>query len=255
MAQIIIIAINLTALDIELQALGVVVPGSGTLTLTDYLYDYEIKADIQLKNEVAANRILLDIGGGTLTKDESQQVLINVTTTHPVATVIDLDSYANKILLDSYASVDGDILDIDFVPMYYNRTITPPFSSSNDHLTSHLAGIDAYLGQIELNGVSIAEHNALRQLIHFIDNGPATGFASGAYRETTGTAFPSSIIWYDKVGVGKKKIVSKEISYSGAFPTTITWKVYNSSEVLLNTVTDTITYSGAFESSRTRTII
>jgi len=103
-------------------------------------------------------------------------------------------------------------------------------------------------------GMSETQHKTLRQLIHFIDNGPAEGFASGAYRETTGTVFPSAIVWYDKVGVGKKKIVSKEISWSGAFPTTITWKVYDASEALLATVTDTLAYSGPFETSRTRTI-
>jgi len=103
-------------------------------------------------------------------------------------------------------------------------------------------------------GISEANHKALRQLIHFIDNGPAESFASGAYRETTGTAFPTAIIWYDKAGAGKKKIVSKDISWTGAFPTTIVWKVYDASEVLLATVTDTITYSGPFETSRLRTI-
>jgi hypothetical protein len=103
-------------------------------------------------------------------------------------------------------------------------------------------------------GISETQHKTLRQLIHFIDGGPAEGFASGAYRETTGTVFPTAIIWYDQVGVGKKKIVSKEIGWSGAFPTTITWKVYDASEILLATVVDTITYSGPFETSRTRTI-
>jgi hypothetical protein len=103
-------------------------------------------------------------------------------------------------------------------------------------------------------GMSETQHKTLRHLIHFIDNGPGDGFASGAYRETTGTVFPSSIIWYDKVGVGKKKIVSKEISWSGPFPTTIVWKVYDESETLLATVSDSITYSGPFETSRLRNI-
>jgi len=97
-------------------------------------------------------------------------------------------------------------------------------------------------------------HRILRQLIHFIDNGPASGFASGAYREMTGTVFPTAIVWYDQVGAGKKKIVSKEITWNGAFPATITWKVYDTSEVLLATVVDILTYSGPFEISRTRSI-
>ena len=103
-------------------------------------------------------------------------------------------------------------------------------------------------------GITADQHKALRQLIHFIDNGPAEGFASGAYREMTGTTFPSAITWYDKAGVGKKKIVEKLLTYTGAFPTTIVWKMYDATETLLATVTDTISYSGAFETSRTRSI-
>jgi hypothetical protein len=107
---------------------------------------------------------------------------------------------------------------------------------------------------VTLTGLTPINHEALRQLIHFIDNGPAEGFASGAYREMTGTAFPSAVVWYDKAGVGKKKIIEKLITYTGAFPTTITWKIYDDTETLLATVIDTISYSGAFETSRLRSI-
>lgn len=112
---------------------------------------------------------------------------------------------------------------------------------------------------VELTGdtagmLSIEQHKVLRQLIHFIDNGPAEGFATGAYREITGTTFPSAVIWYDKSGAGKKKIVEKLITYSGVFPNTITWKMYDATETLLVTVADTLSYSGSFETSRTRSI-
>jgi hypothetical protein len=107
---------------------------------------------------------------------------------------------------------------------------------------------------VSATALTESQHRALRQLIHFIDNGPAEGFASGAYREITGTVFPSAIIWYDQAGVGKKKIVEKLISWSGAFPSTITWKMYDAAETLLVTVIDTLSYSGPFETSRTRSI-
>lgn len=97
-------------------------------------------------------------------------------------------------------------------------------------------------------------HAALRQLIHFIDNGPAEGFASGAYRENTGMVFPTAITWYDSNLPGKKKIVEKLITWTGPLATTIQWKMYDANEVLLATVTDTISYSGVFETSRTRSI-
>lgn len=104
------------------------------------------------------------------------------------------------------------------------------------------------------SGISEATHKVLRQLIHFIDGGPAEGFVTGAYRETTGTAFPSAIIWWES-SAKLKKIVEKTLTYTGAFPTTIVWKVYaTDGSTVLATVTDTITYSGAFETSRTRAI-
>lgn len=104
------------------------------------------------------------------------------------------------------------------------------------------------------SGLNKSQHDVLRSLIHFIDNGPAEGFASGTYRETTGTVFPTAIIWWESSSK-LKKIVEKTIAYSGPFPSTITWKMYDTdgSTVLL-TVTDTISYSGPFETSRTRTI-
>lgn len=104
------------------------------------------------------------------------------------------------------------------------------------------------------SGLSDTQHAALRQLIHFIDGGPAEEFASGAYRETTGTVFPTAITWYDSDGIDKKKIVEKLISWSGPFPSTITWKAYDASETLLVTLTDTLSWSGPFETSRTRVL-
>ena len=105
-------------------------------------------------------------------------------------------------------------------------------------------------------GLTAETHKALRQLIHLADgDGPYEGFTSGAYKVTAPTGpYPTSIVWYDKAGAGRKKIVEKTITWTGAFPTTITWKVYDATETLLATVTDSITYSGAFETSRTRTV-
>lgn len=103
-------------------------------------------------------------------------------------------------------------------------------------------------------GLSEEQHKALRQLIHFVDEGPAESFASGAYREVTGTIFPSAIIWWES-SAKLKKIVSQDITWSGAKPTQVVWKIYASDgSTVLATVSDAITYSGVFESSRIRTI-
>jgi hypothetical protein len=106
-----------------------------------------------------------------------------------------------------------------------------------------------------------ARHRALRQLIHFINDGPACGFASGAYKETlpAGDPFPTSIIWW--VSSSKvDKIVEKTITRSGGgatvvTPTPVVWKMYDTDgSTVLCTVSDAISYSGPFETSRTRTI-
>lgn len=105
-------------------------------------------------------------------------------------------------------------------------------------------------------GLTESAHRTLRQLIHFIDNGPAEGFASGAYRETLPSAspFPTSVIWYTDSGK-TDKIVEKAITYTGVVPTSIQWKMYDTDgATVLATITDAISYSGVFETSRTRTI-
>lgn len=107
-------------------------------------------------------------------------------------------------------------------------------------------------------GVTAAQHAALRQLIHLADGGgPFEQFLSGAYREILPVAgpFPTSIIWYEDV-TKTKKIVEKTIvrdSYQNA--TSVQWKAYDTDgSTVLSTVTDTITYSGPFETGRVRAI-
>lgn len=107
------------------------------------------------------------------------------------------------------------------------------------------------------SGITAEDHKTLRQLIHFIDGGPAEGFVSGAYKEIipSGSPFPTSIIWYESSNK-LKKIVEKTIVYNAnKTPSTITWKVYDTDgSTVLATVSDSISYSGIFETSRKRTI-
>lgn len=106
-------------------------------------------------------------------------------------------------------------------------------------------------------GITPAQHETLRQLIHFIDQGPGDGFASGAFKEIlpTGNPFPTSVTWYLDV-TKTKKLVEKFIFYNANnFPTIISWNMYDFDGVtIVHNVTDTITYSTAFESTRVRTI-
>ena len=106
------------------------------------------------------------------------------------------------------------------------------------------------------SGLSEAAHKTLRQLIHFIDDGPAEGFLSGAYKETTpaGNPFPTLEVWWESSSK-LKKLVELATTWSGALITAEVWKVYDTDgTTVLATVTDAITYSGPFENTRTRTI-
>ena len=103
-------------------------------------------------------------------------------------------------------------------------------------------------------GITESQHKALRDLIHFIDSGPADGFASSSYKENTYSgALLTSEIWYED-NTKVQKIVELTITYSGVYPATETWKMYDTDgTTVLVTVVDTISYSGAFESDVTRT--
>lgn len=102
------------------------------------------------------------------------------------------------------------------------------------------------------SGLTAEQHRTLLQLIHFIDEGPAEGFATGATKEVTGTVFPTQMLWRR---ADATKLVEKNTTWTGVLPTTIQWKVYDADgTTVLATVTDTISYSGVFETGRTRSI-
>jgi hypothetical protein len=106
-------------------------------------------------------------------------------------------------------------------------------------------------------GITEAQHKALRQLIHFIDDGPAEGFVSGAYKETlpSGAVFPTSEISWESSSK-LKKIVELSTTWTGSKITTEEWEMYDTDgSTVLVTVTDAINYSGAFETDRTRTVV
>jgi hypothetical protein len=106
-----------------------------------------------------------------------------------------------------------------------------------------------------------SEHRTVRHAIHFVDQGPAEGFASGAFKEVlpAGSVFPTSVIWYTDSGK-TEKIVEKLIERSAGSatniaPTPITWILYDTDGTsVLAKVIDSITYSGVFEYQVTRTI-
>lgn len=103
------------------------------------------------------------------------------------------------------------------------------------------------------SGITAGTHETLLQLIHFIDEGPAGGFATGATKTVTGTVFPTQMLWRR---ADATKLVEQNITWTGNKPTTIEWKMYDvDGTTVLSTVTDTISYSGIFETGRTRAIV
>lgn len=96
-------------------------------------------------------------------------------------------------------------------------------------------------------------HSRLRQLVHLAENGPFEGFASGATLDIGPQPFPTASIWRT---AGGARLVQKTWTRNpNKTPSVIQWKVYASDGItILATVTDVITYQGAFESARTRTI-
>jgi len=113
-------------------------------------------------------------------------------------------------------------------------------------------GVVELLGASAGGGITAAQHRVLLQLIHFIDDGPAEGFTTGATKTVTGTVFPTQELWKR---ADTTKLVEKNITWTGVNPTTIEWIMYDTDgSTVLATVTDTITYSGVFETGRTRAI-
>lgn len=164
-----------------------------------------------------------------------------------VASIIDDTSFT---VVENIATTTGG--NINFI--YPSGASKIGFDSTG--LTKTTANnLQLAIKDLDLSTVDYNEHETLRQLIHFIDEGPANGFISGSYKETTGLIFPTSIIWYVD-NTKTQKIVEKTVVWTGVVPTTITWKVYSEDGVTVaHTVSDSISYTNnIFETSRTRTI-
>ena len=71
MAMPTVIAANQTAGNILLTRMGLTVPASSTLTLTDFCTVNEIREDESLEAQIAAGNILLNYGEGNLTQGDS----------------------------------------------------------------------------------------------------------------------------------------------------------------------------------------
>lgn len=95
----------------------------------------------------------------------------------------------------------------------------------------------------------------LRDLITFIDQGPACGFPSGYKEQGPAGPFPTQSVWYTDASK-TNKIVELIVTWSGPVPSSNTWLAYEADGATVNcTVVDTFTYvNSIFEETRTRVI-
>lgn len=120
-------------------------------------------------------------------------------------------------------------------------------SNENDAI----AAIEAKLG-VSLSSVTTSMDYVVNLLLM-----TQTQQAGGGYREIVGQPFPTLVTWYTNAGK-TIKLVEKSYAYDpNQNPITITFRLYVGSvaNTVLRTVTDTVTYSGPFEASRTRSVI
>lgn len=135
----------------------------------------------------------------------------------------------------------------------FDKTGLSYITSSN--VEGALKELDSAISTIAIGGGGTTNQRSLILLSG--TDGPFESFASGTYKETlpSGNMFPTSITWWDSSSK-TSKILEKAISYgSNKQPNSITYKVYDIDGIsVLSTAADTITYSGSFEISRTRSI-
>lgn len=238
----IIIALNQTQENIVLSRLSIidsVILAESEANLSECNTRTEISEDTQLLEYVVNGSILLNIDGETLTQSQSLSFL------SPGKDVKqNLTATSNPELTDDKG--EG----YSAGSLWINSTEDTVYVCT-DPATNNANWALAAAG----SGITEAQHRILRQLIHFINDGPGEGFASGAYKETTPTGpFPTSEIWWESSSK-LKKIVELNTSWTGPKITQEVWKIYDTDgSTVLATVTDSISHTGPFETSRTRTI-
>ena len=104
------------------------------------------------------------------------------------------------------------------------------------------------------NGVA---HSLIRELTHLDDaDGPrGDQWPSGLVKDTdTASSFPSGSIWWTDSGRTMKVAEVSVTRNASQLPIVIQWKAYASDGVsVAESYTDTITYQGVIEKTRTRT--
>lgn len=178
---------------------------------------------------------------------------------YTVASIIDdLTFTVNEVIANSTGGIAEFRYTAGAFKVGFNKYRYPAINVTHTNVQEAIQDLDLAISTG--GGLTPVQHETLRQLIHLADGvgGPFEGFPTNAFREILPTAdpFPTSITWWTS-SAKVARYVDKTITYnSNTTPATIQWRVYgNDGVTVLSTVTDTISYSGIFETSRTRGII
>lgn len=125
-------------------------------------------------------------------------------------------------------------------------------------VTTSVAGFASAADKVKIDAsIDATAHRSLLQLIHFIDDGPAKGFVTGAVKEIVGGLFPTEVRWKraDTTLLLKKTITRSGGGATVTAPTPIVYELYAADgTTVLETVSDVVAYSGVVETGRVRSI-
>jgi hypothetical protein len=112
------------------------------------------------------------------------------------------------------------------------------------------------LNRLVSNSLSDTQsHQALLDIIHFLDDGPGDGWASGAVRVRVGTG-PNAggWVWYTSTAM-TARIIDMTVTYPAGsiLPQTKAWRLYAANGTsVIRTLTDTYTWNGPLLTQKAR---
>lgn len=155
------------------------------------------------------------------------------------------------------ADVSGSQVGTSTNPLFISGTLQFPGISIANYITLGSDSNAAYVltGSATSSLPNGQPHETLRQLVHLAnDDGPrGSQWANNLVQDSDSSPFPTGSIWYIDSS-RTQKVVQKIITRNASqLPVTIQWKAYAPDGVtVVESYTDTISYVGIFETSRTR---
>lgn len=112
--------------------------------------------------------------------------------------------------------------------------------------------------QVQVSGsLTIYDHESIRQLIHFIDEGPTSNASGSFYYKRVlpqGSLFPTTASWFVDSAY-TIKVVEQQVVWSGFLMSASRWQMFaEDGSTVVRTVLDTFSYSGLMEYEVTRSV-